>query len=93
MRDTDEKLRRLLEFIQDHGRVCPRPIDWQDFWESLPAKKQTDAGGSHPCLYCLKRGGEAQMSKKPSGSEKTLSGQHSTTASMLPMRFCVIFRF
>jgi hypothetical protein len=53
MSETDEKLQSLLAFIQENGRVCPRPIDWQDFWESLPAKQQTNEGWEPPLPIVL----------------------------------------
>ena len=40
----DEKLDALLTFVRADDRVCPRPFDWQKFWESLPATRQTSTG-------------------------------------------------
>ncbi len=46
--DTDlsspNQLAALLTFVQSEDRVCPRPMNWQDFWTSLPNAKRTDEG-------------------------------------------------
>jgi hypothetical protein len=43
MNDADT-LDALLAFVKDEDRVCPRPMEWQDFWESLPDARRTDDG-------------------------------------------------
>jgi hypothetical protein len=40
----DDKLDALLTFVRADDRVCPRALEWQKFWESLPARRQTSAG-------------------------------------------------
>jgi hypothetical protein len=42
MNDT-EKLEVLLAFVQDEDRVCPMPIEWNEFWKSLPGANGTHA--------------------------------------------------
>jgi hypothetical protein len=42
--DDADVLEALLAFVKDGDRVCPRPMEWQDFWESLPDARRTDAG-------------------------------------------------
>ena len=42
--DHGWKLAALLSFVQTDDRVCPRPIEWQSFWESLPGAERTTSG-------------------------------------------------
>ena len=39
-----EKLTALHFLVQAGDRVCPRPMDWQRFWESLPGATRTEVG-------------------------------------------------
>jgi hypothetical protein len=40
----DEQLSALLAFVQADERVCPRPIEWNQFWQSLPGAQRTEHG-------------------------------------------------
>lgn len=37
---TDPALTSLLSYCAENGRVCPKPIPWHEFWESLPNKRR-----------------------------------------------------
>jgi hypothetical protein len=78
----DEKLDALLSIVRDDDRVCPRPLEWQKFWESLPCYKANllRVGNRH-CLLCWRVGGAAQINKKLSESASILSGQPNTVDS------------
>lgn len=41
---THHELASLLAFVRAEGRVCPRPLNWQEFWNSLPDAKRTEKG-------------------------------------------------
>lgn len=36
-----DKLAALLAFVASDERVCPRPMEWQEFWELLPDARRT----------------------------------------------------
>ncbi|MBL8564502.1 MAG: hypothetical protein JNM89_02155 [Hyphomicrobiaceae bacterium] len=42
--DTEKRLADLLAFVASDGRVCPRPMEWQDFWKMLPQARRTASG-------------------------------------------------
>ena len=42
--DIESRLKALLSYTQSDDRVCPRPMEWQTFWESLPGAKRTSSG-------------------------------------------------
>jgi hypothetical protein len=42
--DDQDRLKELLLFVESDQRVCPRLMEWQKFWESLPGAKRTSAG-------------------------------------------------
>lgn len=42
--DPDATLQALLSYVKSGDRVCPRPLDWQTFWESLPFAARTASG-------------------------------------------------
>lgn len=46
----EEKLKKLLKYVQADGRICPLPIYWQTLWEMLPNRKQKASGGWIPPL-------------------------------------------
>lgn len=38
------KLAALLNFVTTDDRVCPRPIEWNELWQSLPNRRRTETG-------------------------------------------------
>jgi hypothetical protein len=40
--DDAERLEALLAFVKGEDRICPMPIEWNEFWKLLP-----DANSSH----------------------------------------------
>ena len=54
MSNVDEcKLSQLLAFVAAGARVCPRPMEWQTLWESLPGARRTNAGFEPPAPLVL----------------------------------------
>ena len=37
MMDTTEKLEKLMDYVQEEGRICPREAAWITLWKMLPA--------------------------------------------------------
>ena len=42
----DSMLEGLLQFVTQEDRVCPRPMEWQAFYVSLPGAGRTSEGWS-----------------------------------------------
>ena len=39
-----DKLKELLDYVKDDGRICPNPQEWNTLWEMLPDKKRVGSG-------------------------------------------------
>lgn len=50
---TDDKLKELLAYVRDDGKICPNPQEWNILWEMLPDKKRGDAGWDPPLPLIL----------------------------------------
>lgn len=37
---SHDQLNELLKFVQDEGRICPKPGKWHELWEMLPDKQR-----------------------------------------------------
>lgn len=44
----NNRLTSLLQFVEENGRVCPRPQKWNKLWEILPDRKRRSDGGWKP---------------------------------------------
>lgn len=49
----DDQLARLLSFAKENGRVCPKPIKWNELWEMLPERRRAGAGWEPPLPLIL----------------------------------------
>jgi hypothetical protein len=44
-----ETAETLIAYAQENSRVCPQPMQWNEFWNLLPERKQI-GGVWHPSL-------------------------------------------
>jgi hypothetical protein len=40
----------LLAYVQENGRVCPRPMRWNEMYQLLPDSVRPASGGREPAL-------------------------------------------
>ncbi len=53
MAEANDKLAKLLDFVQAEGRICPMPHEWTTLWDMLPDRKQVGSGWEPPAPLIL----------------------------------------
>lgn len=50
---NNKQLLKLMEFVQDDGRICPQPGKWHELWDLLPDKQRAGSGWLPPLPLIL----------------------------------------
>ena len=49
----DETSEDLIAYCRENGRICPKPILWNQLWELLPNRKQVGSSWEPPVPLIL----------------------------------------
>ncbi len=50
---SETKLKKILEFVNENDKICPKPQKWQELWDLLPNKQRIEGRWNPPLPLIL----------------------------------------